>query len=224
MDYQFREIVAHVVTDLHDGTVTIVKNTNHMTPVSVEDAPENGMRVFAHNGTLFIKALTSKPADIHVYIPESVKTLKLESAKSDFILTELELDAVSCSTTGDCSMHGITVNKQCDLNCEQGDISLQECSLRSLNIQLIGGSLETWHTALSGNNMIFVQKSTMNCNLKGALVDYVISAGSGISPDDLIVNDHPLSEFPDRKNTHEAAWVLIAGHLMETTHIYIKKS
>ncbi len=211
MDYQFREAITTIVTELQDGTLSIVKSPNHMTRLRVEEAPENGMRVFAHNGILYIKALIPKPAELQLYLPESVHELKLKANTADFILTELEMERISVTTSGDCSMHNVVATKECMMQVEGGDISLQECKLSSINVQLFNGSLETHSTALYGNNVIFTQDSDIGGHLRGALVDYVVSAGSGIDPDRVIVNDHPLTEFPDRKNTSEAAWLLIAG-------------
>ena len=223
MDYQFREVITTVVTELHDGTLSISKNTNHMTRITVEDAPDNSMRLFAHNSTLFVKSLTNHPADIQLYVPETVKVLRIQGKHSDIMMTELDLENITISTTGDCSLHGVKAWKQTDICCEGGDIALQECELSSMNIQLVNGSLEIWGTRLHGNNMVYASQSSIGGRLRGALVDYVISAGSGISPDDVTVNGHLLSEFPDRKNTQEAAWLLLAGKLNGETVLNVAK-
>ncbi|MBQ8688664.1 MAG: DUF4097 family beta strand repeat protein [Ruminococcus sp.] len=223
MDYQFRDIITTVVAELHDGALSVVRNTNHMVRVTVEDAPENGMRLFVHNSTLFVKSLTNHPTDIQMYVPETVKIVHIESKNSDVMLTELDLDQLHIGTAGDCSIHAVKAAKQTDICCEGGDIALQECDLRSMSIQLTNGSLEIWGTKLSGNNMIFATNSILGGRLRGALVDYVISAGSGINPDDVMVNGHLLSEFPERRNTQEAAWLLLAGQLNGETVLNVAK-
>jgi hypothetical protein len=221
MDQQFREIITGIVTELHDGTLSIVKNTNHMTRVTIEDAPENGMRIFAHNGLLYIKSLTVKPVDVQVYIPDSVQQLHLEAQRSDIMLHAVALDKVSCKTMGDCSLHGVTIRRQCALLCEGSDISLQESLLRGVNIQLTKGTLETYGTTLTGNNMIFSDYSTIGGNLKGTLADYVVSAGSGITPEQIIVNERSLAEFPESVQRGDVAWLLIAGRLRDPVHFTI---
>ncbi len=214
MDYQFRDTIYTVVVELYDGTMSIVKNTNHMARISIDDMPDNAMRLFTHNGTLYIKSLTAKPAEAMLYIPDTVKEIKLKSRRADFILTELDVDIVDCVTMGDCSMHAVNIAKQCDLRSEGGDVSLQESTLRNMNVQLIGGTLETWNTILGGNNMFFTHNSNISFNLMGSEEDYVISAGSGIAPEKLIINNVPLSER-SKNESQNAGWILMAGNQPE---------
>lgn len=224
MDYQFRDVITTIMTDLYGGDVTFVKSTNHMTRVLVDEGPENGMRVFSQNGILLIKALIPKAVRITVYIPDSVNILKLNAATADFTLHGVMLTSVTCVTNGDFSMKGGRVNGLLELRLDDGHVVLDEGTIRGMNIQMGCGFVEGRKLLLLGNNVIYTDNGRMKLSLNGYTVNYVISAGSGVNDEeDVIINSKPLSAYAGSMHNHDAAWLLLAGKLAEPAEFSIVK-
>lgn len=223
MDYQIRENVECIRADLRNGALTVIRNTNHMVRLHVEGVSENSMRVFAYNNILYIKCLSDHPAQIELYVPEKVERLHLKAENTNFTITDIEIDCIEITSSGNCFVDSATIRKQCTFNLDSGKLSLRSSDISSMNIQVFKGEIDFQGTQLHGNNIAYLINSAVNGVLKGALVDYVISAGGEVSPDNVIVNDHLLSEFPNRKNVQNCAWLLLTGKLRSTSRIYIKK-
>lgn len=223
MDYQIREGVVCIKAELRKGKMSIRRGENHVIRLRTSDENENSMRVFAHNNTMFIKQISANEIDFQLEVPDSVKILELKSESTGFELSNMELDNVKITAAGDLILENVTIKKSCQLITDNSEINLAACDISSMNIQLFNGKLNFGNTVLHGNSTAYVVNSTVGGLLKGALVDYVLSAGSGISPRSVIVNDHMLSEFPNRKNVQDCAWLLLAGSLTDTAHIKIAK-
>ncbi|MBQ8515121.1 MAG: DUF4097 family beta strand repeat protein [Ruminococcus sp.] len=224
MDYQFRDVITTIMTELYAGDVTFVKSTNHMTRVLVDDGPENGMRIFSQNGILLIKALIPKAVRITIYIPDSVNILKLNASTADFSLQNVMLTSVTCVTNGDFSMKGGRVNGLLELRLDDGHVILDDGTIRGMNIQMGCGYVEGRRLLLMGNNMIYTDNGRMKFTLNGYTVNYVVSAGSGVNAEeDVIINSKPLSAYEGSMHNHDAAWLLLAGTLAEPAEFTITK-
>ncbi len=223
MDYVIREGVGCIRTELKYGTITITRNSHHMVRLRADELTENCMRVFAYNNVLHIKCISPYPANMELLVPDSVKMLDLNSESCNLVLEDIELDTLTASSGGELDLTNVTIKKSCKLSVDNADIILKACDLMSMNLELYDGTLDFQNTVLHGNNTAFMKNAMVRGKLKGALVDYVVSAGYGISPDNVIVNDHLLSEFPNRKNVQNCAWLLLAGSMKNTARLTIQK-
>ena len=223
MDYQIKEGVNCIRTELKAGEMKIMRNKNHVVRLSSNDISENSMRVFTYNNILYIKCLTPEPIRLELHIPESVRSLYLNSEGCSFSAENIEFDNIITCCRGTLEFTKVKINKSCRLSVDEADIRLKACEIRSMNIEITDGIVDFQNTLLRGNNTAFLHNATIGGLLQGALVDYVVSAGAGVSPDNIIVNDHLLTEFPSRKNTQNCAWLLIAGSLKNTVRLTIQK-
>lgn len=223
MDYQIKEGVSEIRTELKSGILTIVRSSNHLVRIRSEDINENCMRVFAYNNVLHVKCLSSVPVRIELQIPESVRVLNINSEGSASVAENLEVDRIVTDCRGEIEFTNVTIKKSCKLSVEYADIILRACDIKSMNIELMDGNLDFQNTVLHGNNTAFLRRARVNGKLQGALVDYVVSAGPGVDADNVIVNEHLLSEFPNRKNTQNCAWLMLAGSLKNTARLTIQK-
>lgn len=223
MEYLVRENVSGIKLEVKCGNVSIMQGEGYTVKINVPDTAVNGIRIFSHSSTLFIKYILPIPIEVQLCVPKTIHNINITSGSCKVTFEDIELDNVIADSCSNIIMKNVVIVKSCQLNTEDSYIRLIDSDISSMNIQLIGGSLDFCNTVLHGNNTAYIVNSSVGGSLKGALVDYVISAGSGIDPDNVIVNDHFLSEFPNRKNVQNCAWLLLAGSLSATSRIKISK-
>lgn len=224
MEYQIRDAVRSVEIELVNGTVTFVQgNTESTTRVSAEGVSEDDMRVYPVNGKLHIRSITSQHINLTIYGIADIKELSVKGYGTSLMVEKYEFDRLKADVNGDITLKEVTVNKQCDISTNGGKIYLESSELTSMNAQVSRGVFDIQKSILHGNNILYTYKSPTGGLMRGALVDYMVTSGSGISSDQIIVNDHYLTDFPVRKNTQNVAWLLVAGETKENIVFYIKR-
>ncbi len=224
MEYQIRENIRSVEADILRGSVTLVRGTTESTTrISIEGLCEDDMRVYPINGKLFIRSITPEPVHMTIYGIASIKELNVKGYETDVNIEKYELDRMRADVNGDITLKEVTVKKQCDISTNGGKIYLESSELTSMNAQVSEGVFDIQKSILHGNNILYTYNSPTGGLIRGALVDYMVTSGSGISSDQVIVNDHYLTDFPIRKNTQNVAWLLVAGETEENIVFYIKR-
>lgn len=223
MDYQIREGVKGVRLELRGASVKIGRSGSRALRINVSGGNDSSIRAIPHDGKINIKYISDTGADIRISLPENLREIEIIKESGSLRAEKLELDSLSVNSGGDIELSEVTVSRSCNLSTDGSSIRLISCDISSMSVQISGGELETDGTVLHGNNTAYVMGSTVRGTLRGALAEYVISAGSGVSADEVIVNEHRLSEFPDRRNVQNCAWLLIAGSLKETARLKISK-
>ncbi|MBQ8725270.1 MAG: hypothetical protein IJY74_06360 [Oscillospiraceae bacterium] len=224
MEYQIKDIVKSVEADIHCGSVTFIRGTTeNTTRVSIEGFTEDDMRVYPVNGVLYIRAITGDPVHMTIYGVPTIKGLKVVGEKTSVSVDKYELDRFSATVDSDVTLTAVTVNKQCDINTTGGKISLTDCELTSMNAQVKDGVFDIQRSVLHGNNILYTHNSPTGGLMRGALVDYMVTSGGQISDEQVVVNDHYLTDFPVRKNTQNVAWLLVAGETEEEIVFSIKR-
>ncbi|MGN0631712.1 MAG: DUF4097 family beta strand repeat-containing protein [Ruminococcus sp.] len=223
MDYQIHDGLSKLKLEMRNVSAELQKSSSRSLRLAVPKAKENSIRVIPHNGALHIKYISDTTDIIKINVPDTIREIEIIKGNGSFMAMELNLDSLSISSRGDIELSDVTVYKRCGISTDESSVKLRNCDISSMSLQINGGALETENIVLHGNNTAYVTNCTVYGTFKGALAEYVISAGSGISTDEIIVNDHRLTEFPDRKNVQNCAWLLIAGSLKETAHIKISK-
>lgn len=223
MDYHIREGVNEIKFELKNANVEVYKNDGKGLHITAPNGSENSIRTIPHNGILHVKFISETNAKIKISLPGTIKNIVIIKESGVLKLENIHLDSLSVTSEDSIELTGVTAQKSCRLSTENSAIKMKDCDISSMSMQLSGGEFYTEATVLHGNSTAYVTDSIIHGTFKGALSDYVISAGSGILADDVIVNDHRLTEFPDRKNVQNCAWLLIAGSIKETVHLRISK-
>lgn len=223
MDYQIHEGLCKLKLEMRNVSAELQKNSSRSLRIAVPKAKENSIRVIPHIGALHIKYISDTPDIIKINIPDTIREIEVIKGNGSLMASDLNLDSLSISSHGNIELCDVTVCKRCGISTDESSVKLKNCDISSMSLQINSGSLETENLVLHGNSTAYVTNSTVFGTFKGALAEYVISAGSGISTDEIVVNNHKLTEFPDRKNVQNCAWLLIAGSLKETAHINISK-
>lgn len=224
MEYQIKDIVRSVEIDIHCGSVTLVKGTTeNTTRVSIEGLTEDDMRVYPVNGNLYIRSITGEPVNMTIYGVATIKGLKVKGYDTSVTVDKFDLDRLNASVNGDITLNEAKIKKQCDINTTGGKIVITSCDLTSMNAQVSDGLFDIQKSVLHGNNILYTYNSPTGGLIRGALVDYMVTSGGGITSDQVIVNDHYLTDFPIRKNTQNVAWLLVAGETKENIVFSIKR-
>lgn len=223
MDYHIRDGINGIRFELRNASVEIHKNENRGLRISVPKGSENSIRAIPHNSTLYIKFISDEATDIKISLPDSIREMSVVTENGSVKVERIQLDSISIDSRGNTELIDVTARKRCSICTDNSVLKLTSCDISSMNLQMCNGEFLTDNSILHGNSMAYVTNSTISGTFRGVLPDYVINAGSGISTDDIIVNDHRLTEFPDRKNVQNCAWLLIAGSLKETAKLRISK-
>lgn len=223
MEHKIRENISEIKVEVNCGKIYFMRSDDHRIKVVVPDIIDESVRILSHGNRLSVKYTSQRQAEIQIYLPEVFNNIKVISDSCKLSFENIEFNEADITSGGNIIMKDIIINKNCYVNAENSFVRMFMCSIRSMNAQLFNSNLEFIGTVLYGNNVVYIVNGNVEGTLKGALVDYVISAGSGVDPDNIIVNDHFLSEFPKRKNVQNCAWLLLAGSLSSTARIKIVK-
>lgn len=224
MEYQIRDIVRSIEIEAVRGTVTFVRgNTESTTRISIDGFTEDDMRVYPINGKLYIRIITPEPVNMTIYGIANVREFSIKGYETDLMIEKYEFDRLKADVNGNITLKEVTVKKQCDISTNGGKIYLESSELTSMNAQVSEGEFDIQKSILHGNNILYTYNSPTGGLIRGALVDYMVTSGSGISSDQVIVNDHYLTDFPVRKNTQNVAWLLVAGETEKNIVFYIKR-
>lgn len=221
MEQCIKDKVGAIKIETISAKTVILQNTDRTVKISTPDETAANLRVFIYNGVLTIKYYTTKNSDITIKIPSVIQDIRINSEKGSLMMESIETERFNLKSTSETVLNKVTVKSGCSINHENSKLKMAECDISSMNIQICSGSLMFSDTQLHGNSTAFFINGKIGGTLKGALIDYVISAGSGIDPEKVVVNDHRLSEFPNRKNVQNCAWLLLAGSLAEDPEMRI---
>lgn len=223
MERKIHENISDVRVEVHCGKIYFRRSEDHTVRIVAANMMDNNIRIHSHKNRLSVKCILQTPTEIQIYLPEVLNSIEVISDSCQLNFNDIELNYADITSGGDIIMKNIIINKSCNISAEHSLLNIIGCNIRSMNAQLFNSNLEFKLTVLYGNNVVYIVNGNVMGTLKGALIDYVISAGSGVDPSNVIVNDHFLLEFPERKNVQNCAWLLLAGSLNSTARIKIVK-
>ncbi len=222
MEYQAHEDVSTVRAELRNGSLKIISKDCPGPHVSISGVPEAFLRVFEYMGTLFVKCVADTYCTVEIIVPRRMREIAMTGERTSVTLENLNLKQLNLSTAESCYMDLVSVKKQCNLNIDRGRLTIRSCDICSLTVQAAQADVDFQGTTLHGYNLMYMQKSKCGGVLKGTLPQYLFVAGNGISPDAVTINEHFLSEFPERKNTQNCSWIYLAGSLKGISRFMVK--
>ncbi len=223
MDYILKDNMNALRCEACNGSLSIRQGSARGAKLVCDGMSESDMRVFVYEGVLHVKCLSDEEARIELQLPIEVTRLCVTGRKTDCIISGITAENLTLSTTGNIVLDGVKVRRGMSLSADVGKTLLRCCDIQSMTLNAAGSAVEFQGTVLHGNNLVYLIDSSLSGVLKGALPDYIIAAGNGISEESVIVNDHLLSEFPTRKVEHHSAWLYISGRMKDICRLYVKQ-